>query len=219
MTRNQYRKHAKGKGNYLLPDLAVRDFDDSSRVVFDNPSLKFKRENAYVAYDNINLSHVKKLYCRYNSDNGGILEVRLDELNRQVWANLVMKSTFGEYAGTSASVKKPVSGLHKLYYILKPNEKSVGDGRIWELQLKKGEQSKNKVLDSLRAELEKAINPIGTPVMRELRGKGRQDDPGFQPRKLARQGRYGEMCCASNPESIPKGSTEKPPWHGRMAGF
>ncbi len=199
-TRKEKRKH------YLLPDLPVRDFDDSSRVVFDNPSLKFKGENAYVAYDRINLNHVKSLYCRYNSDNGGILEVRLDKLNGPVWADLVMKSTFGEYGGTSAQVRQPVSGLHKIFYILKPNEKGVGDCRIWELQLTRDKGNDNKTLDSLRAQLEKAINPMGTPVMRELRGKDRRTTQVFNRGNWQNKGDTVECAVPQILNPFPKGA-------------
>ena len=165
---------------YLLPNLQAKDFDDSSKIYFNHPTITYKGTGSYVSYKNINLTGVTKLACRFVSDKGGIIEAHLDSPEGSLIASIGMASSFGEFYESSAPIIRPVSGVHSIYYTLKPNNIGSGDARIWEFKLYQGENKnkddkKQKALDSLRNELSWRINPQGTPVFEELKGDNRRN--------------------------------------------
>ena len=166
---------------YLLSKIAIKDYDESLGIDFNHPSVKLLGFNSYVAYNHVNLSDIKILSCSYVSDKGGKLEVRLDHINGPILGDFDLISSFGEIRGANSPVSKPFTGFHKVYYILKPNNKGEGDIRMlgigfsgakdekFSLAQKEGKLSKkDSIIGSLKNELSKVINPSGTPVLQEL---------------------------------------------------
>ena len=159
---------------FLRSYLPVMDFDESLNIEVSKPSISFLQHGSYLAFNNIDLTGITRIGCKYISDKGGRIEVRLDAVDGYKVGDIGMASTFQEfYTATPLELKKPLSGNHKVYFILMPNDKGEGDARLLNVRFMQPEikdEKKKKLLDSLTAELDKVISPVGTPVFEELTG-------------------------------------------------
>lgn len=197
---------------YLIPNVAAKDFDGSYNIDFNHPTIRFLGFDSYVNFDAVNLTGIAKLGCKYTSDKGGKVEVHLGKPSGPLLGTMDFANTFGEYYQSSFELKKSLTGLHTLYYVLKPNSEGEGDGRIWEFYLwppdKKQSFAKDRQTDSLKTELAKAINPSGTPVFEELKGESRRTTHVFERGNWLSK---GEKATAAVPEilnPLPKGAPD-----------
>lgn len=178
-----YMQQLKGEGStthspdlkekrrkYLLPHVNAPDYDAHHKVETDEVKIRVIEPGAYVAFHNMDLSGVEKIGCSYIVDKGCKIEVRLGKLDGPLLTTINLETTFGEWYDKNEKIK-PVQGKHSVYFVFTETDKGSCDGMFrtfnFHASSPKDEKKKGK-LDSLRSELAKAINPKGTPVMREL---------------------------------------------------
>jgi hypothetical protein len=155
---------------YLLSGINATDFDTAYKVTADQVRVRMPEPGAFVAFREVDLSAVEKVGVSYMVEKGGHVEVRLDRPGGPLLTTLKLGSTFGEWYYNSKPIK-PGKGTHTVFFVAAPDEKGAFDIALRSVSFveKPAKDKKQKAqLDSLRGELAKAINPSGTPVLRDL---------------------------------------------------
>lgn len=206
---NSFREKRK---KYIQTQLVPKDFDESKNIEFIHPSVKFLGLDSYMAYNDINLSGVKTLGLLYTSDKEGKVEVRLNNPNGPLLATVNLAFTFSGTGSVKTDIKQ-TSGRHKIYFILKPNDQGIGDLRLREIQLIPGKaegklSTKDSILASEKSKLAKILNPVGTPVIEELKGSGRRTTNVFIRGNWTAKGEKVNPAVPKSLNPFPKGAPQ-----------
>ena len=198
------------RSKYLKSRIPVIDFAESFKVEIHKPSITLLQHNSYLSFNDVDLTDIKSISCQFISDKGGNIEVRLDKADGKKLGDIELISTFNEFYGAKRlKLKKPVNGKHKVFFILRPNDKGVGDAQLLKVQFFTAEiknKAKRKIVDSLTTELGKVISPVGTPVMEELNGAQRRTTQVFNRGSWIDKGEKVEAAVPKTLNPMPHGA-------------
>ena len=198
------------RSKYLQSRIPVMDFAESFKVEIHKPSITLLQHNSYLSFNDVDLTDIKSISCQFISDKGGNIEVRLDKADGKKLGDIELISTFNEFYGAKRlKLKKPVNGKHKVFFILRPNDKGVGDAQLLKVQFFTAEiknKAKRKIVDSLTTELGKVISPVGTPVMEELNGAKRRTTQVFNRGSWIDKGEKVEAAVPKTLNPMPHGA-------------
>ena len=158
---------------YLYPYLTAKDFDASSRVDFNHPTVRLLAPGSYIGYNHIDLTGIDTIGVYYAALNAGRIQLRINKPTGPLLADFDLNTTYGGFHYIKGGLKKMMKGAHNIYFVLQPGSKGAGEVILRDFKFLLSKQaaalSKNqKSIDSLKNILSKTINPEGTPVMQEL---------------------------------------------------